>query len=80
MMHRRGDMSPWAERALSPGEQRIVRASSLVGLAGGSPRGPWTANGPHGTFRDANIRRAINRAAGTEVLSLALSHGEDDHG
>lgn len=68
MMHRRGDLSPWAERALTEAEERIVRASPVTSLTGGSPRGPWTASGPMGTVRDHDIREAINRAAGVVVL------------
>jgi hypothetical protein len=68
MMHRRGAMSPWAERALTPEEQRIVRDSPLVSLVGDSPRGPWTAHGPKGPVTAASIRKAVNDAAGMEVL------------
>ena len=67
-MYRRGAMSPWAERQLSPEEQAIVRASAVTKLVGTSPRGPWVAAGPGGQVEDRDIRRAVNRAAGEIVL------------
>lgn len=67
-MHRRGDLSPWAERRLTPDEQRAVRGSSIWALGGASPQGPWTAKGPGGAITDPDIRRAVNLAAGMVVL------------
>ena len=67
-MYRRGDMSPWAEGALTREEQALVRASVIVGLGGRSPSGPWVAQGPAGRFVNRDIRRVINEAAGQVVL------------
>ena len=67
-MYRRGDMTPWAERALTREEQALVRASRLTSLAGRTPKGPWTAAGPNGVHKHADIRRAVNDAAGQVIL------------
>lgn len=74
-----GPMTPWARMALSLTEQRLVK-NARISISGKSPRGPWIAWGPsfpkfgeQDTDRNArrwlpDIRTAVNRAAGTELL------------
>jgi hypothetical protein len=71
-------LTPWARLALTLTEQRIVRQAG-ISLSGKSPRGPWIAWGPgfphygpgdndKATRWVSDIRTAVNRAAGTELL------------
>ena len=78
MMHGRGHMSPWAERALalatgSRDAERIVRASCLTGLVGRSPSGPWVARAPGVEARGWDIVAVVNEAAG----ELIVKGGDD---
>ena len=74
MMHRRGHMSPWAENALevatgSRDAEAVVRASRLIALVGGSPRGPWVARAPGDVeARGWDIVAVVNEAAGETIV------------
>lgn len=75
MMHRRGQMSPWAENALAAATgsreaERVVRASRITSLVGGSPGGPWVAHAPDNLrVVGRDIVAVINEAAGAEIVT-----------
>lgn len=71
-------LTPWARMALTVTEQRLV-AKAGISVGGKSPKGPWIAWGPgfprfgegdndQETRWVYDLRRAVNRAAGRELL------------
>lgn len=71
-------LTPWARGALTPEQQRLVRDAG-ISVSARSPQGPWVAWGPafprFGAADEdqerrwvSDIRRAVNRAAGRDLL------------